>query len=197
VVPHAPEHPDSGSSYLFYLHGRIVEDQGAEAVSPDYGKYEYSAIAQRLAAQGFTVISEVRAPNTDPQVYADAVVREIRHLLASGVSAGSITVIGASKGAVIAMLVSSHLSAAVRYVLMANCNEYIFKAFPLNLHGHVLSIYEASDELGQTCVPLFERSPGLGERREIRLTTGLRHGFIFRPVDAWLQPAVVWARGGR
>jgi hypothetical protein len=55
---------------------------------------------------------------------------------------------------------------------MANCNEYIFKTFSLSLHGQVLSIYEAGDQLGQACVPLFDRSPELGERREIRLATG-------------------------
>ena len=111
----------------------------------------------------------------------------------SGVSAGHIGVIGASKGAVIAMLVSTQVAIPVRYVLMANCNEFVFKTFSLSLHGHVLSIFEASDELGKTCEPLFERSPELGERREIRLSTGLRHGFLFRPLEAWMEPAVAWA----
>jgi hypothetical protein len=196
VVPRAPERPDASGRYLFYLHGRIIEDQGADAVSPDYGRYEYSAIVQQLAGKGFTVISEVRAPNTDPEVYADAVVRQIQHLLASGVQPANVAVIGASKGAVIAMLISSRLTTAIRYVLMANCNQFIFKTFSLSLHGAVLSIYEASDELGQTCSPLFDRSPSLGTRREIRLATGLRHGFIYRPLEAWLAPAVAWAKGG-
>ncbi|MGH9379882.1 MAG: hypothetical protein ACRD2Z_04635, partial [Thermoanaerobaculia bacterium] len=148
-----------------------------------------------LAAPGFTVISEVRAPDTDPGVYADSVVSRICQLLASGVPPDNITVIGASKGSVIAMLVSSRLTAAIRYVLMASCNEYIFDTFALRLHGHVLSIYEASDELGQTCRSLFDRSPGIGERREVRLETGLRHGFIYRPLEAWVRPALAWARG--
>ena len=196
VVPHAPERPDAAGRYLFYLHGRIVEDQGVDAVSPEHGEYQYSAIVQQLATEGFTVISEVRPPDTDPEVYADAVARDVRHLLGAGVSPRNITVIGASKGAVIAMLVSSRLTAAIRYVVLANCNEYIFRTYSMNLHGHVLSIYEASDELGQTCRPLFDRSPELGQRHEIRLTTGLRHGFIFRPLESWLRPAVAWSRGG-
>ena len=94
VVREAPERPHPGSRYLFYLHGRIVEDQGANAVSPDYGRYEYSAIVSQLA----------------------------------------------------------------------------------------------------DVLPLFDRSPNLGERQEVRLSTGLRHGFIFRPLDVWLRPAVTWAR---
>jgi hypothetical protein len=94
----------------------------------------------------------------------------------------------------IAMLVSTRVVAPVRYVLMANCNDFVSKTSALNLHGHVLSIYEASDELGTTCEPLFKRSTELGNRREIRLSTGLRHGFIYRPLDAWVKPAVAWAK---
>ncbi|MEJ2266970.1 MAG: hypothetical protein P8X95_26290, partial [Anaerolineales bacterium] len=44
--------------YLFYLHGRIIEDQGIPAISPDYGEYEYGAILEKLSAYGFVVISE-------------------------------------------------------------------------------------------------------------------------------------------
>jgi hypothetical protein len=195
VMPRAPERPAADGRYLFYLHGRIVEDQGVDAVSPEHGPYEYSAIVQQLAASEFAVISEARAPNTHPEVYADSVARQVHHLLASGVHPRNITVIGASKGAVIAMLVSTRLKAAIRYVLIANCNEYIFRTFSLSLHGDVLSIYEAGDPLGQTCRPLLDQSPELGERQEIRLDTGLRHGFIFRPLEAWVRPALAWARG--
>ena len=53
VLSRAPERPAAGASYLFYLHGRIVEDQGADAVSPDYGRYEYSGIVQGLADEGW------------------------------------------------------------------------------------------------------------------------------------------------
>lgn len=194
VVPRPPERVDIGARYLFYFHGRIVEDQGPDAVSPDYGRYEYRAIVERLAGKGFTVISEARPRDTDPETYAAGVVSQIQHLLTSRVPPASITVIGASKGSVIAMLVSTRLEAPVRYVLMANCNDYVVKTFSPRLHGDVLSIYEESDDLGRTCAPLFARSPALGERREVRLTTGLRHGFIFRPLDAWLEPAVAWAR---
>jgi hypothetical protein len=33
---------------LFYLHGKIVEDQGPSAESERYGRYEYEAILKRL-----------------------------------------------------------------------------------------------------------------------------------------------------
>lgn len=196
VIPRVPESPDPEGRYLFYLHGRIVEEQGPNAVSAEHGPYEYAAIVRQLAEAGFTVIGEVRARDTDPEAYADAVAAQIGRLLDAGVRPRDVTVLGASKGAVIAMLVSTRLAARVRYVLLANCNEYILGTFSPRLHGDVLSIYDADDPLGQTCQPLFERSPELGERREIRLDTGLGHGFIFRPLEAWVRPALAWAREG-
>ena len=60
VIVRVPERPDPASRYLFYLHGRIVEDQGVNAVSPEYGRYRYSTILQRLAGHGFVVVSEAR-----------------------------------------------------------------------------------------------------------------------------------------
>jgi hypothetical protein len=190
-----PARPDPETRYLFYLHGRIVEDQGAGAVSPAFGRYEYEEILKQLAADPIMLISEARKANTDPHVYADSVARQIERLLSAGVPPRSVTVVGASKGAVIAMLVSTRVREPVRYVLLANCNDYVFRTFPLSLHGHVLSIYEASDSLGASCQPLFDRSPALAERSEIRLTTGLKHGFIFRPLEQWVRPALDWARG--
>jgi hypothetical protein len=197
IVSHAPDSARAGSRFVFYLHGRIVEDQGDTAVSPDYGRYEYAGILNALSGADRIVVSERRAPNTDPEVYADSVVRQVRRLIAGGIRPVDITVVGASKGAVITMLVSTRLTNSVRYVVLANCNDYVFRNFPLRLHGHVLSIYEWSDSLGQSCRPLFERSPELGDREEIRLSTGLRHGFIFRPRDEWVRPTVSWARGER
>ncbi|HJR63198.1 MAG TPA: alpha/beta hydrolase [Gemmatimonadaceae bacterium] len=197
LLSRAPERPEAATRYLFYLHGRIVEDQGAEAVSPELGRYEYTAIVRQLADSGFTVISEVRARDTDPEVYADSVARQIRRLLAGDIRPQDITVVGASKGSVIAMLVSTRLAEPVRLVLLANCNDNVLRRFPLRLHGEVLSIYEASDSLGRSCAPLFERSPGVTRKQEIRLETGLGHGFLFRPLPEWVGPTVSFARTGR
>ena len=196
IISHAPERSDPRTRYLFYLHGRIVEDQGEDAVSPEFGRYEYREILRQLARPGYVVVSEVRAKNTDPEAYAASIAGEVRRLLTSGVPSRSITVIGASKGSLITMLVSTQLTESIRYVVLANCNDDVLRALPLKLHGDVLSIYEASDPTGQTCRPLFERSPQLGDRKEIRLETGLKHGFLYKPLEAWIGPALAWAAGG-
>ena len=55
-----PASIDPAKHYLFYLHGRIIEDQGLSAISPIYGEYQYEEILQKLGSQGFEVISEQR-----------------------------------------------------------------------------------------------------------------------------------------
>ncbi len=197
VIARVPNHSAAiGTPYLFYLHGRIVEDQGPEAVSSEFGPYRYMEIVGVFADSGFTVVSEVRAPNTDPLSYADSIVQQIERLVALGVPPDAITVVGASKGAVIAMLVATQLVAIpIRFVLLASCNDTMRRRFSPRLHGDVLSIYEASDAIGQSCREIFAESPQLRDRRELRLQTGLGHGFIFHPLPEWVGPTVRWARG--
>ena len=187
--------PAPEARYIYYLHGKIVEDSGPRGVSPRFGAYDYPGIISALSASGLTVISEVRARDTDPSAYADKVVADIRRKIAAGVAPSRITVAGASKGGVIATLVSSRLRVGgVRYVLMANCNDWLIRTFHPRLSGAVLSIYEASDEIGGTCRPLVRQSPVVRRFQEIRLNTGLGHGIVYRPLPAWVRPTVSWAK---
>ena len=121
------EFPDSiepAKQYLFYLHGKIIEDQGIPALSPDFGEYEYEAILERLNGYGFVVISEQRPKNTDGVNYARKVAEQITALLDAGVPAKNITVIGASKGAGITIFVSHFLeNEEINFVIMAICHH--------------------------------------------------------------------------
>lgn len=184
--------PDPAAHYLFYLHGRIVEEQGAAARHPEFGPYQYREIVRAFADSGFVVISEMRRPNTDVSTYADSVARQIRRLIAGGVPETHIAVVGGSKGAGIAMLVSDRVAKSIRYVILAGCNG--IPANPPKLHGDVLSIYEESDSLGRSCGGIFAQSPDLATSGEIRLQTGFKHGFIYRPLAEWVGPAMAWAR---
>jgi len=164
-------------------------------VSPRFGAYDYPGIIAALRKGGVTVVSEVRPKNTDPSAYADKVVAQIRRQIKSGVPASHITVVGASKGSVIAMLISTRLrDRGVRYVLLADCNDSVNRTWKPRLSGAILSIYEASDEFGGTCGPLVRRSPAVTTFREIRLNTGLGHGIVYRPLPAWVRPTLEWAR---
>ncbi|HEX8423487.1 MAG TPA: alpha/beta hydrolase, partial [Pyrinomonadaceae bacterium] len=156
IFKDVPEKIDARARYLFYLHGRIIEDKGARAVHERHGAYEYEKILETFKAAGFNVISEARAKDTDVGQYAAKVVAQINALLKAGVAPRGVTVVGASKGSGIAMHVSSLLKHRdVNFVIMAGCGQQTLANRALNLYGRVLSIYDASDEGVGTCESLF------------------------------------------
>lgn len=181
--------------YLYYLHGKIVEDLGPSGVSPRFGRYDYPGILAAFRGAGLTVISEQRGKDTDPAAYADKLAADIRMRIKAGTPAHAITVVGASKGSVIAMLLSDRLRVpGLRYVFLANCNVWIERTHRPRFSGEVLSIYESSDELAQSCRPMARRSEALRRFKGVRLDTGLGHGIVYRPLPAWIDPAVRWAK---
>jgi Tol biopolymer transport system component len=189
----AAQTANKNAKYLFYLHGKIVEDQGAKAVSERYGAYEYEKIVEGFRAEGFRVISEVRPKDTDVEKYAEKVAAEVRQLLKDGVAPENITVVGASRGAFITILASTYIkNRNVNFVIIAGCSvsrEFLNLA---NLYGNVLSIYEKSDVTG-SCKQVFDDAEGLNKQKEVMLETGLAHGFIYRPMREWLIPTLDWA----
>jgi hypothetical protein len=191
---------DHTKRYLFYLHGKIIEDQGLPAISPDYGEYEYAAILEKLSEYDFIVISEQRAKNADSLEYAKRVAEQIIQLLEAGVPAQNITVLGASKGAGIAIDVSHLLeNPQINFVIMAICAPETVQEFiqsQVTLYGNVLSIYDSSDSLAGSCQDLFAFSEGKGLARynEIVLNIGTGHGILYRPLDAWIVPTIHWAQ---
>lgn len=196
-----PASIDPSNRFLFYLHGKIIEDQGIPAVSPDFGEYQYAAILEQLSANGFTVISEQRAKNIDPAKYANRIVEQAKTLLKAGVPPANITVIGASKGAEITILVSNKLQVGdINYVLLAGCHPdsvSYYKSYNITLSGNVLAIRDSVDTLSGSCRDLFVTSEGkgIGRYNEITLSIGTGHGIIYQPLDEWMVPSVAWAMG--
>ena len=196
IVNDVPKNIDTRANYLFYLHGRIIEEQGIRPTSERYGVYEYEKILDKLKSRGLVVISEPRPRGTDIDQYAAKVIGQIQKLLKAGVAPQHITVVGASKGSVIAMVVSLRLkNSDVNFVLMGNCNDGTLEQRQVDLWGNVLSIFDTSDEIGGTCQKFFERAKGLNRRKEVELRTGLGHGFLYRDMNEWIDPAVEWATG--
>jgi hypothetical protein len=193
-----PNTIDQTKHYLFYLHKKIIEDQGIPASSPEYGEYEYQAILEKLSSYGFSVVSEQRRKNTDAIKYANRVANQVNTLLAAGVPAKNITVVGASKGAGITVYVSHILeNNEVNFVIMAICNPDNLEAFKqdqIYLFGNVLSIYDASDELAGSCQELFTISKGKGisKNKEVVLNIGTGHGILYKPLDEWIIPVIQW-----
>jgi len=193
ILPHVPEVCEISASYLFYLHGLIVEEAGIRPKSADHGYYEYELILEELAKRGFTVISEPRPKGTQVKAYAAQVVDQIKWLLASNVPAGNITVVGASKGGVIGAYVSAMLGDAnINYVLLAGLFEKCLVDPELKLHGRVLSIHDSADTLSIVPDQYFQRSQGLGQFEKIVLDLDLGHGVIYKPYQEWLEPLCRW-----
>lgn len=195
-----PDEIDPQGRYLFFLHGQIVEDGGRRPVSERYGVYEYDEILQALRERGFIVISEVRVKHADSLSYARKTVKQIQSLLAAGVPARRITVVGASKGGGIAVFISAELkNRDINYVLIAACGEKgvdVMVRRGVLLSGNVLSIYDGEDDLGLlSCETFFRasRGPTLGRTFEIVVHMDKGHGFHYKPAAEWFEPVVAWA----
>lgn len=197
-----PKLVDPTKHYLFYIHGRIIEEQGIPAVDPVFGEYEYQSILEKLSSYGFVVLSEQRVKNTDSIEYAKRIQEQVTNLLNAGVPATNITVVGASKGAYITIYVSHFLeNQEIKFVIMGICNSEILtdlKQKHIFLYGEVLSIYDSADyQYGGSCKELFtlsEGNGGLSRHDEIVLNIGTGHGILYKPLDAWITPVIQWAR---
>jgi len=193
IVAAPPDEPVAGGRYVFYLHGRIIEDGGERPTHPRFGVYEYREILEDLAATGATVISEPRPSRTVADVYARRVADQVRGLLDAGVVPERITVVGFSKGGAIAMLASSLLQEPeVRFVFLASCGGWIEAAPGLRISGRVLAIREESDEIGRSCERARAQGGELTEFKELVINTGEEHGVFYRPRPEWLGPVKSW-----
>jgi len=117
-------------------------------------------------------------------------------LLEAGVPPQNITVVGASKGAAITVLVSHLLETdEVNFVLLGACHPDTVDEFmqdQVRLVGNVLSIYDSVDKWAGSCQGFFSFS-GLSNADEIVLEIGTGHGVLYQPLDEWVIPTVEWA----
>ncbi len=193
ILNDVPAQPRPGARYLIYLHARIVEEKGSRPTDERFGTYEYQQILDTLAASGAEVIAEQRPQGTDFRQFGARVADQVRRLLAAGVPAERIAVVGFSKGGAIAMAASALLrDPKVAFVFLGPCGDWVRGRDDMDVRGRILSIYEASDELGTSCEPLFAQASDPGEHREIRIATGAAHGAFFRPRPEWLAPLLQW-----
>ncbi len=198
ITPNIPEKINKSQKYLIYLHGGIVQDLGADAVSEDFGRYEYHKILEVFKERGFNVISEVRPKETEITEYAEKLSEQIKTLKRRGVAEKNIVIVGASLGAYMTIEAANKLKMKkVKYVLIGLCSEYAidrYSKYKGNLRGSFLSIYEESDQKG-TCQTLFEPLHRKSKFREIKINTGKGHGFLFRPYKEWVDPLFQWITG--
>jgi hypothetical protein len=184
--------------FIFFLHNRFLEDNALTVRHPEFGNVQYKEVLSAFREQGFTVLSEKRKGNVFPKTYALKVRDQIDSLMATGVAANHITVVGTSKGGYIAQYVSTFAkNPDLNFVFIGCYMEDDIQFMPdINFCGNILTIYESSDPSGVSAVGRKEASTcSIKHFKEIELDTGMRHGFLFRALKEWIDPAVAWANG--
>ena len=191
-----PDDPDPGARYLFYLHGRFVEDRGTGE------EYRYDAIVEALADKGFVVISEARPP-VRMKPYATKLARQLRSLLRAGVPPRNITVAGHSKGGVLSLLASAIIPARhVRYAILAACGRpnssfsqpyrRLIDRVGERIKGRFLIMWEQGDRDAGDCDELMKVA-GV-PYRNLELTVGGGHRLFYEPEASWIDRLVAFAR---
>ncbi len=192
-MPDFPAQIDKSARYVIYSHGRIAEGADERPVSPEHGVFDFPAIRDALVKSGdVTLIARHRPKDADAKAEAERLEQGVRRLAAAGVKPSHITLVGFSKGAYITALASSHLKdLRINTAILAICVNGVPSNEPMTLAGNVLSIYETSDDVG-SCRKLGQDSePGI-RFEEVSLSTGLKHGTFYRPIEAWLTPLLAW-----
>ncbi|WBL21357.1 alpha/beta hydrolase [Zunongwangia sp. HRR-M8] len=186
------------SRYLFFLHNRFLEEYELNDIHPEYGKTEYDAILKEFRSSGLKVFSEKRNGRVNAREYALLIVEQIDSLLAIGVDANKITIVGTSKGGYIAQYVSTLANNPdLNFVFIACFRESDLVNIPeINFCGNILTIYERTDPFGVSALERRKNSTcNISHFKEIEINTGLNHGFLFRPLKEWILPTIKWAKG--
>lgn len=195
ITTSVPKNINPSEKYLFYLHGAIVQQQGPNAVSEEYGNYEYQKILDTLASYGFHVISEVRPKNTRVEEYARKVSTQMDTLLGAGLKPENIIMVGASMGAYIT-IETAHLkhNEKINYAVLGLCApsalDY-YQKYSDELCGNFLSIFEESDSR-HSCSDILSNQNCKAGFKEIELHMGNGHGFLFKPYAEWVHPLIEW-----
>ncbi len=184
---------DSSEKHIFYIHGRIIEQQGKEAYSERFGKYEFDSIIDAIQVKNSIVHYEVRKENVDVRIYAKKISKQVDSLIHLGIKPIDITVIGASKGAIIASNISDINTNEINYVFLAGNNEYQENNNDWKFHGKVLCIYDLSDGIAGKNYDYWKSKENYTTTFEqLEIKTNLGHGFLYRPLDEWTIPTRKW-----
>lgn len=180
----AGERGEAGTRHLLYL----------PAHSPTL---DLAANVRALDARGFDVRVLSQADESDNE-YLLRVRDEVRGMIARGVPASAITVLGSGRGAEATAWVSAITgNRKVGYVMLGRCDPALMEAPGVHMSGRVLGVRDADDRASGSCRPLWRGAPKVGQRRDLVLRTGLGAALFDAPHAAWVDPVVAWSDGGR
>jgi hypothetical protein len=191
-----PEQINKKASYIFYLHGGVVTRFGDNAINssaPEWGPYQYLKILDSLRSLGFHVISENRKLGINDSVYVGRLARQVDTLLRAKIPPRNILVLGASAGWDIGVRAAPLIkNKNMNFVLMGGCWPNTYKDFTkIRLIGNFLSVIEESDP-HKTCSAIFQDRNEITSFKEVKLNTGLSHGFFYKPRKVWIDPVLEW-----
>ncbi len=201
IMTEVPEKIDTTAKYLFYLPDEVVTPAQPQPRHPLHGEYQYAEIANRFVGAGFKVVSRPRGTTEHPYLVAEEIAGQIRKLLAAGVPAGRIGIVGAGQGAAITVIVTDTVDVPdLQVVLLSACSAPFIEFWKQQdelLAGNVLSIYAAGDEKRGPCLPFLEfcAARAVKEYREIALPEKSGPGFYYKATADWMLPAIAWLRG--
>ena len=184
---------DPQMSYVFYLHGYIVEGDDPTPKHSRWGVYDFPAIKTALMSSEYQLTAEHRPKNTDPFDYAQTLADKVNKLIENGVPANNISIIGFSRGGLITAITSSKLANKdINFAILAACTSGLGNNPDIMLHGHILSIYETTDSVG-SCDEATSRNPEtIASYKEISISTGKEHGAFYQPIAQWVLPVKRW-----
>ncbi|MEM7496523.1 MAG: hypothetical protein AAF371_00865 [Pseudomonadota bacterium] len=115
-------------------------------------------------------------------------------MIEGGRAAGTIKVVGASRGGFIARMASARLDEpGIRWVIAGPCNAAQLTATePPAMTGRVLAIKETTDTVAGPYTPREALHATTRSFEEVMLSTGRDHGFQFDADPAWIAPAVAF-----
>lgn len=215
VLNGPPGTPDPDAQYLFFLHGLFPEMRGPDAYHPPFqSNYETTALAQAFSNSGWTVITEIRKQGTVIDEYGALVARQIKYLIAGGVSPSKIAVVGHSKGGAITLSAAGQTEVqGISYVVLAGCalpkttklaNETprpdylkLIEKYARGAKGRMLSLYDVEDGDFQTCREYADAAKDLKfEERVVNLgmARGLGHAAFYSPDPRWMTTVLNWLK---
>ena len=196
VYEQFPSRIHADQRYVIFLHGLIAEGTDPRPVHPENGVYDFPAIKQALFNDGgFNLIAQQRPKDADIGTFAAMLERWVRQLLAAGVPASRITIVGFSRGSYITAVAADRLrETGIHTALLGSCSngDVTTSGAPLVLGGDLLNIYETTDSVRE-CGVLAKRSH-LTSFKEVAITTGMKHGAFFQPRPDWIDPLKAWIR---
>src|SRR5690606_15867013 len=85
----------------------------------------------------------------------------------------------------------------LNFVFIASYRDSDIENIPeINYCGNILSIYDKSDIYGVSAAARMRESTCQNKNyKEIELSTGMKHGFIFKALPEWIEPTIEWAQG--